>query len=281
MENLTNKTNICSLQLGRVVNGPAPVVEPEETRQPFNAGAMAIPVNQGTMNSWESMQMQQYLQASQMQPQQLGAMPTLNVMPPAPSFGQFNFSNPMMSGMNMGGFGMPNYGMQMPQMPQMPHMPAMGGVMDPGMMMAHQQAMMMAKQAYQLAVAQQAMQAAGDEWERASHVGGYSSPFPPAPASIYAGSVLGVPTPSVWGGGGGASAYGRGPGSNLGYSFPMAGSDIGGPTAPNGRSVSGLGHQPQQPRQRTQTAPSSPQPPAHLRGAGAPPLPPPSSWKTR
>jgi hypothetical protein len=239
---------------------------------------MAIPVNQGNMHSWESIQMQQYLQASQMQPQQLGAMPALNIMPPAPSFGQFNFSNPMMSGMN-GGFGMPNFGMPMPQMPQMPHVPAMGGVMDPGMMMAHQQAMFMAKQAYQLAVAQQAIQAAGDEWERASHVGGYSNPFPQAPASMYAGSVLGVPSPSIWGGG---SAYARGPGSNLGYSFPMAGSEIGGPTAPpTGRGVSGLGAQPQQSRQRTKTAPSSPQPPAHLRGAGAPPLPPPTSWKSR
>jgi hypothetical protein len=127
------------------------------------------------MNSWETMQMQQFLQASQMHPQ-LGAIPGLNVMPPAPGFGQFNFSNPMMNSMNMSGLGMPNFGMPMPQVP---HMPAMNGAMDPGMMMAHQQAMFMAKQAYQLAVAQQAMQAAGDEWERASHVGGYSSPVPP------------------------------------------------------------------------------------------------------
>lgn len=233
-----------------------------------------MPINQGTMNTWETMQMQQYLQASQMQQQQLGAMPGINAMPPAPGFGQFNFTNPMMSGMNMGGFGMPSYGMPMPQMP---HMPAMGGVMDPGMMMAHQQAMFMAKQAYQYAVAQQAMQAAGDEWERASHAGAYSSPFPPAPASIYTGSVLGVPSASVWGGG---SAYARGPGSTLGYSFPMAGSEMGGSTAPpTGRNVAGLGPQPQQSRQRTKTAPSSSHPPAHLRGAGAPPLPPPSSWK--
>ena len=270
-----DRTNVRFKQLGKVVNGPAPVVEPEETQQPFNAGAMAMPVNQGAMNSWETMQMQQYYQASQMQPQQLGPMPGINIMPPAPSFGQFNYTNPLMSGMNMAGFGMPSYGMPMPQMPPM------GGMMDPGgMMMAHQQAMMMAKQAYQYAVAQQAMQAAGDEWERASHAGGYSSPFPPAPASIYAGSVLGVPTPSVWGGG---SAYARGPSSTLGHSFPMAGSEIGGPAGPpTGRNmnVSGLGPQPQQSRQRTKTAPSSSQPPAHLRGAGAPPLPPPSSWKT-
>jgi len=157
-------------------------------------------------------------------------------------------------------------------MTQIPPMPSMNSAMGPGMVMAHQQAMFMAKQAYQFAVAQQAMQAAGDEWERASHVGGYSSPFPAAPASIYAGSVLGAPPGSIWGGG---SAYAGGPGSTLGYSFPMAGSEIGGPT---GRGASGPGPQPQQTRPRTKTAPSSPQPPAHLRGAGAPPLPPPSSW---
>ena len=236
---------------------------------------MTTPVNQGTMNSWDMMQEQQFLQSSQMQPL-LGAMPGLNMMRPSPSFGQFNFGNSMMNGMNMG---IPNFGMHMPQIPPAP---AMNGVMDPSMMMAHQahqQAMLMAKQAYQLAVAQQAIQAAGDEWERASNVGGYSSPFPTAPASLYAGSVLGVPSGSVWGGG---SAYARGPGSNLGYSFPpMAGSEIGGPTAaPGGRSAYGPGPQPQQPRPRTKTAPSSSQPPAHLRGAGAPPLPPPSSWKS-
>ena len=220
--------------------------------------------------------MQQYLQASQMQPQ-LGMMPGLNVMPPTPvGLGQFNFSNPMMHGLNMGGMGMPNFGLPMPQMPQIPPIPPMNGAMGQGMMMAHQQAMLMAKQAYQFAVAQQAMQAAGDEWERASHVGGYSSPFAAAPASIYAGSAMGVPSGNMWGGG---SAYAGGPGSTLGYAFPMAGSEIGGPTAvPTGRSPSGPG--PQQTRSRTKTAPSSSQPPAHLRGAGAPPLPPPSSWKT-
>ena len=235
---------------------------------------MTVPVNQSAMNNWEMMQMQQYLQTSQMQPQ-LGVLPGLNVMPPTPvGLGQFNFNNPMMHGLHMGGLGMPNFGLQMPQMPPMP---AMNGGMDP-MMLAHQQALLMAKQAYQFAVAQQAMQAAGDEWERASNMGGYSSPFPAAPASMYAGSVFGMPAGSVWGGG---SAYARGPGSTLGYSFPMAGSEAGGSTAlPTGKNASGPGPQPQQTRQRTKTAPSSSQPPAHLRGAGAPPLPPPSSWKT-
>jgi serine/arginine repetitive matrix protein 2 len=42
---------------------------------------------------------------------------------------------------------------------------------DPTMLMAHQQAMMYAKQAYQMAVAQQAIAAAGEEWERGSSMG--------------------------------------------------------------------------------------------------------------
>jgi len=44
---------------------------------------------------------------------------------------------------------------------------------DPNFLAAHQHAMMYAKQAYQMAVAQQAIAAAGDEWERGSTVGGY------------------------------------------------------------------------------------------------------------
>lgn len=44
---------------------------------------------------------------------------------------------------------------------------------DPNFLAAHQHAMMYAKQAYQMAVAQQAMAAAGDEWERGSSIAGY------------------------------------------------------------------------------------------------------------
>jgi hypothetical protein len=42
---------------------------------------------------------------------------------------------------------------------------------DPGYIVAHQHALLVAKQAYQMAVAQQAMQMAGEEWERGSNVG--------------------------------------------------------------------------------------------------------------
>ena len=71
----------------------------------------------------------------------------------------------------------------------MPPMPT-----DPAYLAAHQQAMMFAKQAYQMAVAQQAMAAAADEWERGSSVGGYGG----GGGSVYGGGGGGGP-PSVMG----------------------------------------------------------------------------------
>ncbi|KAJ7642158.1 hypothetical protein FB45DRAFT_1126478 [Roridomyces roridus] len=117
---------------------------------------------------------------------------------------------------------------------------------DPNFYAAHQQAMMIAKQAYQMAVAQQAMQQAGEEWERGSTMGfgdrssvfggsttgpamssygmgmgmqqggwtpGGMSLFPPAPRSMYGGG--GARSEYGGGGGGGArSEYGGGGGWN-------------------------------------------------------------------
>lgn len=51
-------------------------------------------------------------------------------------------------------------------------------------MVAHQQAMMFAKQAYQIAVAQQAMAAAADEWDRNSVMGGSMYGDPSSNASV-------------------------------------------------------------------------------------------------
>jgi len=48
------------------------------------------------------------------------------------------------------------------------------GMVDPRVFAVHQQAMMIAKQTYQLAVAQQAMRDAGDEWERGSATSGWT-----------------------------------------------------------------------------------------------------------
>ena len=57
---------------------------------------------------------------------------------------------------------------------------------DPNFLAAHQHAMMIAKQAYQMAVAQQAMAAAADEWERGSTVGGFGGGG--GGGSVYGGS---------------------------------------------------------------------------------------------
>lgn len=73
---------------------------------------------------------------------------------------------------------------------------------DPTFFAAHQQAMMYAKQAYQMAVAQQAMAAAAEEWERGSTVGGFSSSqsmygMPPSTSSIM-GSPYGMGGGNGW-----------------------------------------------------------------------------------
>lgn len=69
---------------------------------------------------------------------------------------------------------------------------------DPAYLAAHQRALLIAKQAYQMAVAQHAMQMAGEEWERSSNVGFSSG------GSVYGGGSGG----SVYGGGSGGSVYG-------------------------------------------------------------------------
>lgn len=98
---------------------------------------------------------------------------------------------------------------------------------DPNFMAAHQQAMMYAKQAYQMAVAQQAMAAAGDEWERGSTVGGFGG-----------GSVYGGASPSVMG-----SAYGMGMGmGGMGMQNPGNGWSTGSVILPpSSRSMYGGG----------------------------------------
>lgn len=79
---------------------------------------------------------------------------------------------------------------------------------DPSFFAAHQHAMMIAKQAYQMAVAQHAMAIAGDQWERNSNAGG---------GSVYGGggSVYGGGGGSVYGGGGGSMYGGMGGGGML------------------------------------------------------------------
>ncbi len=85
------------------------------------------------------------------------------------------------------------WGSKMPMWPQQrasqlvsPHQFMVPQPADAGLIVAHQQAMMFAKQAYQMAVAQQAMAAAADEWERNSAMGGsvYGGPTSNAPVMM-------------------------------------------------------------------------------------------------
>lgn len=173
---------------------------------------------------------------------------------------------------------------------------------DPSFFNAHQQAMLFAKQAYQLTVAQQAMEAAGDEWERSSNVNG------PASGSVYGGGanpMLGMgmggmspmnmnmgmpfnpmmmnmnmmpmmfpPAPpsvapsSVYAATTAGSTYGGG-GARRNVAFPSSASVAGDPEPSRTRGA--------KPRARTTTAPSNRNLPAQHRGVGAPP----SSWRNQ
>jgi hypothetical protein len=167
-------------------------------------------------------------------------------MPPVPPM--FNM------GMNMPSPG--GYGMNFPPPPPAP---------DPSYFLAHQQAMAIAKQTFQYAVAQQALAAANDEWERSSTMTGYGGPspapqwgyggmgmrqsamYPPAPRSMYAGSVGGATA----GWSGAASAYGN----TFGGAVPAGGRNT---TYSQMDQPTGA----QRPmRPRTKTAPSAASPP--------------------
>lgn len=215
--------------------------------------------------------------------------------------------NPRLSMMNpMMGVGM---GMGLPQQP-MPMMMGNPWVPQPNPMLqqfmppppqntdtqflaAHQHAMMAAKQAYQLAVAQQAMQAAGDEWERGSTMGWQSNAsaamFPTGPRSMYAGSIYGGSeyggptsgwaTSSVYGGGFGPSTSNRNSAMIRNYQLngPSPSRDPRIDTSANTSEI-------RQPRPRVKTGPDpADRPIAALtqqqqKGRGRTP-PPPSSWK--
>lgn len=184
---------------------------------------------------------------------------------------------------------------------------------DPAMYAAHQRAMMYAKQAYQMAAAQQAMAAAAEEWERSSNASAFGSGgsvvggmggmnsmrssmmmqnwnaggmmFPGAPRSMYFGSAQSEFGGGSMGGGGFSSAqsvygesFGPAKGRNSGVGRP------GGavrdsqqfpapPPIPQSGSSRSLQQQQQQ-RQRTSSQPANPRPGAGIRRA-----PPPSSWK--
>ena len=144
------------LQLGNVINGPGPVVSDDEDDMPINQAMNArVPSLHPMMAMGNQMSMQ---------------MPFGGV--PGSSWGG-NFQSQVGS----------------PQMLVPPQfvVPTVG----PNYMAAHQQAMMFAKQAYQIAVAQQAMAAAADEWDRNSVMGGSVYGDPSSSASVMMGPYMG------------------------------------------------------------------------------------------
>ncbi|KAM6498835.1 hypothetical protein JOM56_006783 [Amanita muscaria] len=127
-----------AIELGNVINGRGPIVDDEEEED--------MPINQPTQARMSTLNPMMAMGGG-MHPMQMGSVPSWNG-PWSSPMGQ----QPMMNG------------------PQYMFPPAA----DPSLLAAHQQAMMIAKQAYQLAVAQQAAVAAGDEWERGSVASGFS-----------------------------------------------------------------------------------------------------------
>ena len=138
-------------QLANVINGPGPIMDDDEDEEaPFN-------------------------------PAMGNRMSMINPMMPV--------GGPLQMSASMGFGTSPAWGGPWaPQQGPVPSMlsPAqfMAPPTDPNFFAAHQQAMLYAKQAYQMAVAQQALAAAGEEWERGSSVGFGGS-------SVFGGSTAG------------------------------------------------------------------------------------------
>src|SRR5882762_44652 len=97
---------------------------------------------------------------------------------------------------------------------------------DPNFFAAHQQAMLIAKQTYQMAVAQQALAAAGDEWERNTNIGG-SQAFGPTSGFGGGGPGFGGANMNMgmfgMGGGMGGFSNGMGMGMPNGWSNGLSG----------------------------------------------------------
>lgn len=153
------------MQLGNVINGRGPIEDVDEDEdeddQPINTARMNMNMN---MNMGMGM-------------------------------------NPMMGLAPMGFAGSPGQGGWAQQPMLSPAQFMLPQPADHTFFAAHQQAMMIAKQAYQMAVAQQAMAAAGEEWERGSSVGGFSGGA--SRASVYGGGpsppIMNSPQPMPYG----------------------------------------------------------------------------------
>ncbi|KAI6015637.1 hypothetical protein EDC04DRAFT_2752210 [Pisolithus marmoratus] len=181
---------------------------------------------------------------------------------------------------------------------------------DPAFLAAHQRAMMLAKQAYQMAVAQHAIAVAGEEWERTSNTGfggGGSVYGGGSTASVYGGAGItagaSMPNPGMlmppgqWHGapvmfpstalmyGGGISSTQSEFGGGTAWASRSAYGESFGPSSRSSylqpghgvptSSASAHGGPAQRPRAQTGAAP-----PSSSRSPGRSRIPPPSSWKT-
>ncbi|KAJ7622592.1 hypothetical protein DFH06DRAFT_1447534 [Mycena polygramma] len=201
-----------AIELGNVINGRGPIADEDD---------------EGGVDSDDDVPINQQ---QRLNPMMSGANmnPMMGMNMPMGNMGNMGMGMPMNMGMNVpqmnmfGGSpgGMSPWGQSPPNMLSpaqfMLSPPTPGGPQDPNFYVAHQQAMLFAKQAYQMAVAQQAMAAAGDEWERGSSVGGIGGAA--GRGSVYGGSVYGGGARSEYGGGGGSvvgSSYGGGGGMGM------------------------------------------------------------------
>ncbi|KIY69023.1 hypothetical protein CYLTODRAFT_489249 [Cylindrobasidium torrendii FP15055 ss-10] len=256
-----------AIELGNAVNGRGPIANNDDDEDsPLNAGrasAMFAP-GPSPAGGWQ--------------------MPMMNM--PMMNMPQMNMN------MNMPMMNMPMMQQQMLHPSQfMPGIPQQA-TGDAAFLAAHQHAMMYAKQAYQMAVAQQAMAAAADQWET------YSSMGMSTAGSAYGGgggSAWG--TQSMYGGGGARSEYGGGGGgwgSQSAYgggitSRSVAGGDFGSrqsgffpPNAPPVPAVPASTSKSSRPRTVSQPASPAKQPSGSAGNAGGKKRLgglPPSSWR--
>ncbi|KAI0931168.1 hypothetical protein AcW2_000110 [Taiwanofungus camphoratus] len=170
------------LQLGKIVNGHGPIADDDDNEEDRPHDNM---------------------------PPRMSMMPPMMGMPGAP-----NMTPPSPMAWQSPQAGTP--GMLTPQQFMFPMMQPNA---DPAFLAAHQQAMMFAKQAYQMAVAQQAMAAAEEEWERGSTVA--TSILGGGRGAMSTMSGMGGMTPMFPQGGFGMGGMGMGMGMQGGWGGSM------------------------------------------------------------
>ncbi|KDQ15582.1 hypothetical protein BOTBODRAFT_187051 [Botryobasidium botryosum FD-172 SS1] len=146
-----------AIEYGNALNGPPPVADSDEENEYIYAAMGGMPP--GAMAGWAQMAA---LQQQQQQQQQQAFFPPMGMQMP-------DFSSTLLAQA------------QAQAQAQIQALaaaaaaqPGGAAALDPSFLAAHQQAMIIAKQTYQYAVAQHAMQAASEQWERSSSLSGFN-----------------------------------------------------------------------------------------------------------